>query len=47
MEFGDCIEGLRFGENEGMQFLRALEKREKFIQGNFYEEFDRYVKRLL
>jgi hypothetical protein len=33
--------------NVGMLFLRALERREKFIQGNIYEEFERYVKKLL
>jgi hypothetical protein len=32
MELGDCIEGLRFRGNGGMVFLRALERREKFIQ---------------
>jgi hypothetical protein len=47
MDLGDCIEGLRFGENGGMVFLRALERREKFIQGNIYEEFERYLKKLL
>jgi len=32
---------------EGCSFPRAFERREKifFIQGNFYEKFERYVKR--
>jgi hypothetical protein len=47
MELGDCIEGLRFGENGGMVFLRALEGSEKIIQGNIYEQFERYVKKLV
>jgi hypothetical protein len=47
MELGDCIEGLRFEENGGMVILRTLERREKFIQGNIYDEFERYLKKLL
>ena len=31
---------------EGCSFLRAFERREKFLSlGNFYEEFEGYVKR--
>jgi len=34
------------GNVEGYSFLRAFERREKFLcLGNFYEEFERYIKR--
>jgi hypothetical protein len=34
------------GNMEGCSFPRAFEKRENFLHlGNFYEEFERYVKR--
>jgi len=36
------------GNMEGRSYVRAFERSEKFLNlGNFYKEFERYVKKVL